>query len=120
MNLENFFSFVQVRKVYVNLAVKTSGAQQGFIQNVYAVGGSQNDDTAVGAETIHFRKKLVQCVLSFVIAAHGRILSTCSSHSVNLVYKNDTWRFLLGLSEQVTYTTGTDTDKHFHEIRSGH
>ena len=44
---EYFFPFIQVGQVYVNLSVETSGTQQGFVQHVHAVGGSQDDDSTV-------------------------------------------------------------------------
>ena len=48
------------------LAVKTSGTKQRFIQYVYTVGSSQDDNATVGTETIHLCQQLVQCVLAFI------------------------------------------------------
>ena len=116
MDFEYGFPFIQVRQVHVYLTVKTSGTQQGFVQNVHPVGGSQDDDAAIGAETIHFGQQLVQCVFPFVVSSHGRILSTCPSHGVDFVDEDDARGFFFGLTEQVTYAAGSYANEHFHEV----
>ena len=119
MDFEYGFPFIQVRQVHVYLPVETSGTQQGFVQNVHPVGGCQNDDTAVGAETVHLGQQLVQCVFPFVIASHGRVLSACTSHGVDFVDEDDTRSLFLSLAEQVTHTAGSHAYEHFYEIGTG-
>ena len=98
------------------LAVKTSGAQQCLVQNVHAVGGGQDDNAAVGAETVHLGQQLVQCVLAFVVAAHSGCFGTGTPYSVNLVDEHDTRRFFLCLAEQIADTGSSHADKHFHKV----
>ena len=113
---EYFFTFVQVRQVYVYLAVETSGAQQCLVQHVYPVGGGEDDNAAVGAETVHFRQQLVQCVLALVVASHGGCFGTGASHRVDFVDEYDAGCFLLCLAEQVADAGGSYADEHFYEV----
>ena len=67
MNLENLFSFLQVRQVHVNLAVETSCSEQCLVQYVCTVGGCENDDSGIGVKSIHLSKELIQCAFPFII-----------------------------------------------------
>ena len=67
MNLENLFSFLQVRQVHVNLAVETSCPEQCLVQYVCTVGGCENDDSGIGVKSIHLSKELIQCAFPFII-----------------------------------------------------
>ena len=118
MYAKYFFTFVQVGQVYMYLTVETSGTKQRLIQYVYTVGRCQNDNTTVGTETVHLCQQLVQRVLTFIISTHCRILSTCTSHGINLINKDDTGSLFLCLLEQVADTGCTYTHEHFHEVRT--
>ena len=74
MHLEDFLTLVQVGKVNINLTVKTSSTQQCLVQHISAVGCGQNDDTAIGAKTVHFREQLIERAFALVIATHSRAL----------------------------------------------
>ena len=65
--LEDFHPFIQVGKVHMNLAVKTSGTQKRLVQNIRPVRRRKDDDTGVGVEAVHFRKQLVKGIFPFVI-----------------------------------------------------
>ena len=52
-----------------NLAIKPARAQQCRIENIGAVGCSDDDDAFIGIETVHFDQQLVQGLLAFVVAA---------------------------------------------------
>ena len=67
MHLEDFFPFLQIRKVYVNLAVETSCPEQSLVQYVCTVGGCENDDSGIGVKSIHLSKELIQCAFPFII-----------------------------------------------------
>ena len=56
---EHLLTLVQVGQIQMYLTVKTSCTQQGLVQNVHTVGGSQDYDTAVGAESVHLCEQLV-------------------------------------------------------------
>ena len=103
----------------MNLAVETSCTKQRLIQDIGAVSSCQDNNTAVGTETVHFSKQLVQRVLAFVIAVHIYIFATGAADGIDLVDKYDTRSFLFCLTEQVTYAGSTYADEHFYEVRTG-
>ena len=104
MNLEDFLPFLQLRKVHVYLPVETSCTHESLVQNICTVRSCKNNYAGIGTETIHLRKELVKSVFPLVIRREPGILATCATDSVNLVNEYDTRSFLLGLTEQVTYT----------------
>ena len=42
-----------------------------------------------------------------------------TTDGIDFINEDDAGRMFLGLLEHVTYTRGTDTDEHFHKIRTG-
>ena len=90
MYQEDSLTFVQTREIYVNFAVETSGTEQGAVEHVYTVGSCKDDDTTVGAETIHLCKESVQGVLALIITTHGWVLAAGTAYSINLIDKDDT------------------------------
>ena len=119
MYSEYLLTLVQVGQFHVNLTVETSGTKQRLIQDVGTVRGGQDDNTAVGAETVHFRKQLVQRVFTFIVAVHVYIFATGTADGIDLVDEYDTRSFLFCLAEQVTYAGSTYADEHFNEVRTG-
>ena len=103
VHTEYLLALVQVGEVYMYLSVKTSCTQQCLVENVYTVGGGQDDDTRVGAKSVHLGEQLVQCVLALVIASHCGVLSSGTAYGVDLVDEDDAGCFLLGLAEEVAY-----------------
>ena len=120
MHLEYGHTVGQVGQVNVNLSVETSGAHQGLVEDVGAVGGGQYDYAAVAAEAVHFCKKLVEGVLAFVVRAHVGIASAGAANGVDFVNEHDAWSFFLGLAEQIADTRGADAHEHFDEVRTRH
>ena len=120
MHLEDGTALVHVGKVHMYLAVKTSCTQQGLVQNVGTVGGGQNDDTTVGAETVHLGEQLVQRVLALVVATRADVAATGTSHGIYLIDEDDARALLLSLAEEVADTAGTNANEHLHEIRTAH
>ena len=116
MHAEHSLTLVQVGQVKVNLAVKTSGAEQGLVKDIHTVGGSQYDDAAVGTESVHLGEQLVEGVLTLVIATHGGILAAGASYGIDLIDEYYAGSLLFGLTEQVTYSRCTHTHEHLHEI----
>ena len=120
MNLEDGLALVDIGQVHMYLSVEASGTQQGLVQDVGAVGGSQDDDAAVGAEAVHLGQQLVQGALALVVAPHHRVAGTGAAHGINLVDEDDAGTGLLGLTEEVAHTTGPHADEHLHEVASRH
>ena len=90
MYLEDGFSFTQVGQVDIDLTVETSGTQQSRVEHIGTVRGCEDDHTAVGAEAVHLGEQGIQGVLTFIVTAHGGVLRTGSSHSINLIDEDDT------------------------------
>ena len=120
VNEEDGLTFVQAREIDMNLTVETTCTQEGAIQHIYTVGSGKDDDTTVGAETIHLGEEGIQSVLTLIVATHGRVLATSSTYGINLIDEDDARSFLLSLTEEVANTRGTDADKHFHEVGTAH
>ena len=119
MNSKDFLTFVQIRQIYMYLTIEASGTQQSLIQYICTVCCRQQDYTTVCPKTIHLSKQLVKRTFTFIItSSHGGAMTTGTSDSINLVYKDDTRSLFLCLTEQVAYTTGTDSHKHFYKIRT--
>ncbi len=121
MHLEYLFALLQIRQFHMYLPVETPCTQQGGVQHIGTVGGSQDDDTRVGAEAVHLCQQLVQCRFPLVVAsACKRVASAGTPHSVYLVDEDDSRCLLLRLTEQVAHTAGTYTHEHLHEVATRH
>ena len=120
MHVEDGFSLLKVGKFDIDLPVETSGTQEGFVQHIGTVGGGQHDDVGTTAETIHLGKQLVKGILAFVVGVAQSGMAARTSHSINLVDKDDAGRFLLGLLEEVSHTRSTHAHKHLDKIGTRH
>jgi len=116
MYFEYLLAVVQVGKFHVNLSVKTSCAHQCLVEHIGTVGGGKNDDATVGPEAIHLCQKLVECVFPFVVRSEVGVLATGSSHSINLINKDDAGCFFLRLPKEITHAGSAYTYKHLHEV----
>ena len=65
--VQNLLAATNVRQADVDLAVKTTRTQQGFVQYIGAVGRSDHDHAGVAFKAVHFHQHLVQCLFAFVI-----------------------------------------------------
>ena len=116
VDFENLLTPYNIRQLDVNLSVETARTKQGLVQNVGAVGGSQHDDTRIGAETVHLGKQLVQRAFALVVATRDGTLATGTTDGINLVDEDNARCLRLGVVEQIADARGTHADKHFHEI----
>ena len=67
MDIENLHSFLEFRKIHMNLSVETAGTHKSLVQNVRTVCRCENDYTGVGIEAVHLSKELVQCIFTFIV-----------------------------------------------------
>ena len=118
MNPKNLLTAFNIRTSHSNLTVKSSWTENSRIQNIHTVGGSHYNDSLIHAETIHLYQKLVQGLLSLIMAA-AHSGTTLSCHSIDLINENNTWCMALAFLKKVSHTGCTYTDKHFHKVRSG-
>ena len=120
MYQEYLLTFVQVWQVYMDLTVETSCSEQGRVEHVGTVGGSEDNDTAVGTKTVHLCEQGVQRVLTLVVTTHRGVTAARTAHGINLINEDDARRLCLGLLEEVADTTGTHTHEHLHEVGTRH
>ncbi len=104
MHLKDLLTLLDVRKLNVYLAVKTTCPQQCLVKYVGPVGGCQDNHTAVCSEAIHLSEELVESILPFVIGTEVRVAAAGTPHSVYLIYEHYARRLLLGLLEQIPDT----------------
>ena len=91
-------SAFRIRESYLNLSIKSSRSKKSFIKDLRNVSSCQYYDSLVSLETVHFRKKLVDGLLSFIIT-HTDSLGPLSTYGIKFINKDNTWSILLGLSE---------------------
>ena len=117
MHLKDLLTSTDVRKADHNLAVKSTWTQQCLVKNIWAVGCCNDDDTIIHIKTIHLNEQLVQRLLTLVMTA-TETRATLATNRINLINENDARCLLLSLFEHVAHTRGTNTNKHFDEIRA--
>ena len=120
MHIEDSDAFGQIGQVDVDLTVETSGAQQRLVEYIDAVGGRQDDDTRIGAETVHLGQQLVERILAFVVAAEAGAFGARTSHRVNLVDEHDRGGLFFCFLEKVAHTAGADAHKHLDKVGTRH
>jgi hypothetical protein len=97
--------------------VEPSGAQQGRVEALGAVGGRHDHDAGGGVEAVHLGQQLVQGVFSFVVAAQqGR--AAAAADGVQLVDENDGRSLFAGLLEEVAHPGGAHADEHLDKRRA--
>src|SRR5699024_6269613 len=69
VHLENLLATPDIGKRNHNLTVETARTQQGRVEHVGPVGGSNDQDPLASLETVHFDQQLVEGLLAFVVAA---------------------------------------------------
>ena len=91
MNLQNLFTTTGVCQINRYLAVESSWARQGLIQNIRSVGAGNHDYSAQLIETVHLYEKLVE---RLILVSRCRIVAaaTLATQCVNLVYEDDAGR----------------------------
>jgi len=118
VHLEDLLAALEVGQLHGYPAVKATGAGEGRVQRLRAVGGGQNDDAVVVLKAIHLGQQLVQGLLPLIVAAELPV--ALFADGVDLVDEHDARRFLLGLAEQVAHLARAHADEHLHEFRTGH
>ena len=119
VDFQDLLAALEVGQLHGHPAVKATGAGEGRVQRLRAVGGGQNDDAVVVLKAIHLGQQLVQGLLPLVVAA---VLAAVAllANGVDLINEDDAGGFLLGLLEQVTDFGSAHAHEHFHELGAGH
>src|ERR1035437_904307 len=116
MNFKYSFSFNEVRKLHMDLTIKTTGTHQRSVEDICPVCGCKDYDSHVCTETIHLSKKLVQSIFSLVVRAKVCITTSCPANSINFIYKDNTRCFFFCLFKQISDSGSAHTNKHFNKI----
>src|SRR5262249_25681497 len=118
VNLENRLPALNVRPADDHAPVEPAGPQQRRIEHVRPVGRRHQDYAFVRFEPVHLHEQLVQRLLTFVVAA-AEPGAAVAPDGVNFVDKDDAWRILFALLEQVAHAAGAYTYKHLYKVRTG-
>ena len=118
MNLQDIHTTFEIRLLDDDTAVKTSRTKKCFIKHLRTVGCTEDHKSLGAVKAIHLGEKLVQCLLTLIIAA-AILAVTALTDRIDLVNKDNTRSHRLCLLEQITHTGSAHTDKHLHKIRSG-
>ena len=86
MNAEDFFATFDVWSINGDLTVESSWAQEGWVENVWSVGGGDDDDVVFGFEAVHFDEELVEGLFAFVVAAAESAAAFASGRSALQVW----------------------------------
>ena len=103
MNFENSFSSLHIWDIDINLSIKSAWTHKCWIENVASVCCRQNNDSFVGFKPIHFNKKLVESLFSFIISA----TKTCASltpYCINFINEYDARFVFLCLIKKISYS----------------
>ena len=120
MDFKDCTTLVYLRQINMNLTVKASCTQKCLVKNISTVGSGKDDDTTIGTKTVHLGKQLVEGILALIVATCYVIATTSTTYGIYLVDEDNARTLLLGLTKKVANTTGTDTNEHFHKIRTAH
>src|SRR5207249_11230710 len=112
-----FFAPFYVGQIDGDLPIEASRSEQRRIENVGAVGSSDNDDAFLGIETVHLDEQSIKRLLALVMAAANTV-SAMTADGVDFVDENDARRRFFALLEHVAYARGTDSDKHLNKVRA--
>ncbi len=115
--LQDLVATVQIRQINRDLSVKTSGAQEGVIKDIGAVGCRDDDDPFVTVEAIHFNQQRIQGLLALVIPA-AETRAALAAHCVDFIDKHNTGRVLAALFKHIAHARRADAHEHFNKIRS--
>src|SRR2546423_3730620 len=115
MDPQNFFAPFHVGKIDGDLAIKTARAEQSRIENIGAVGGSDDNDAFLGIEPVHLDEQGIEGLLAFVVATADAVAAMAADR-VNFVDENNAGRRFLSLLKHIADATGADADKHLDEI----
>src|ERR1043165_7177557 len=111
MDFQNLEASLYIPARHRDMPVQATGARQGRIEHIYAIGRAEHHDSLCACEAIHFHKQLIQGLIGFHIAAAAAGVAL-ASRCVDLVNEDNTGSLRPRLLEQRAYTTCTYADKH--------
>src|SRR5207247_10796656 len=115
MDLQDGFATADVRKVYRDLAVKSTRTQQSGVEHIGTIGGRDDNDPFLSIEPIHFDQQRIKGLFTLVVSA-AQPVTTTPPHGIDFVDENQTGGILASLFKHVSHAARPDANKHLHEI----
>ena len=117
MHFQDLLATANVWQTNHHLPVKSTGTQQGSVENIRTVGGGNHNHTLITVKAIHFYQQLIQCLLAFIMTtAHAA--ATVATDSINLIDKDYARRLLFRLLKHVANAAGTNAPERALEVLS--
>ena len=117
MNFEDLLTSLNIRITDNDLSVESSRSEQSWVEDITAVGGSDNDNAFVACETVHFNEQLVKCLFTFIVTA-AETGTSVTADSIDLVDENNSRGVFFSLFKEITDTGSAHTNEHFHKVRT--
>ena len=117
MDLQDLHAAFLVGWMDDDLPVESSRSKQSRIEDVWPVGGGQDDDAFMAGKAIHLGQDLIQGLFALVVTAESPRTAARAANRVDLIDEDDCWSDLPRLRKQLADPTGPDTDDHLDELR---
>lgn len=117
VDVEDFETAVEVWEVDDDLAVEAAWSEEGCVEDIWAVGGCDDDDAFVRVEAVHFDEEGVEGLFTFVVTA-AEACAALSADGVDFVDEEDARGIFSALFEHIADAGGADADEHFYEVRA--
>ncbi|KAI6764858.1 hypothetical protein HG531_012745 [Fusarium graminearum] len=114
--LENGDSASNIGQVNIDMSIEASWTSEGLVQHLGQVGGSDDNDLAILIKSVQFGKQLVQCLFGVCLVSRVAL----ASNSIKLVDKDNGRGLVLGGSEELTDSLGTNANKDLVKLTTRH
>ena len=97
------------------MAIEAARTEQGGVEDVGAIGGTDDDHAGLAVETVHLDEQGIERLLALIVAATdaGAALAT---DCVDLIDEDNAGGELAGLLKSIAHAGGTDADEHLDEV----
>src|SRR5579884_1802516 len=102
-----------------DLAVEATGAQQSGVEDIWPVGGGDDDNVGILLEAIHLDEQLIERLLALIVAAQAGIIAL-AANGIDFVDEDDAGRVVFGLFEEVAHARCANADEHLDKFRAAH
>src|SRR5438045_8792976 len=109
MDPQNFLAPFHVGKIDGDLAIKTARAEQGRIENIGPVSGSDDNDSFLGIESVHLDEQGIEGLFALIVAASDAMASMTTDR-VNFVAENNARPGFLALLKHYAEPASCDDD----------
>src|SRR5262249_25472585 len=96
--------------------VEAPGAQEGVVEDVWAVGRGHDHDAGLGRKSIHLDEHLIERLLALIVAlAHAG--AALAADGVELVDEDDRWSLTSRLAEKIPDSRRANAYQRLDEFR---